>query len=291
MLTDSISRPQSISAERFQRVVLPATVELIKSAIASSVLNADNAPSVVENIANAVARLSAKPGAHESDDFSSPASDISDISVSLQQVVKNYRRSYLSKQVEPIQSAPVAEPVKRKVGRPKKVTLQASSVTPAPSPRPLPPVNAPAAKIASPTRNAVSTSPITVRAPEPVVTPVKEISVPSLHVDLKRRKADTEPNTKRVEKLLKAPPESSRKLPKGLASIHDAIGEDFIVCLDDGRKVKDLEKHLESKGTTMGVYLKKWALPAQYPTRAPKLTLSKGVIREYDIHTGEFVEI
>lgn len=288
MTTDSTSRPHTASNERFQHVVLPAAVELIKSAIANSVLNAENAPSVVENIANAVAGLVARPGVHDHDSFSVREIDFSGVPLDIQKAVKNYQQSYLSRSLDGVQPKVSETPIKRKVGRRKKVKLEPSAPTPVMETRPQPLASASATKIASPTRDRPATPSVTARTIEPVIRPVQEGSTPSLRVDLKRRKADTEANPKIVEKRLQAPPESSRKLPKGLHSINEAIQDDYIVCLDDGRKVKDLEKHLDAKGVTMESYLKKWDLPSSYPRRAPKLILTRGTVYEYNIHSGEF---
>lgn len=288
MTTESISRPHTTSSERFQRVVLPATVELIKSAIASSVVNAENASSIVENIANAVARLSSRPGVHDEEDFSGGEADLSGVPVDVRQVVKNYQYSYLSGRLDVVSPKAVEEPIKRRPGRPKKVQLQPAVIKPVAEVRPQPPVPAPAARIATPTRDRTATPSVTARSAEPTVRPVQEVSTPSLRMDMKRRKADTEAKAKPVEKRLQAPPESTRKLPKGLSSINEAIQDDYIVCLDDGRKVKDLEKHLDAKGVTMEAYLKKWGLPSCYPTRAPRLILTKGTVYEYNIHSGKF---
>lgn len=288
MTTDSISRSHTASVERFQSVVLPATVELIKSAIASSVVNSSNASAVIEDIANAVSRLSSRPGAHEFDEFSNIGTNLSGVPLDVQQVVKNYQKSYLAGHIEAIPEQPLEAPVKRGRGRPKKVALQPIVQKQVPDVRPVAPALTPAARIATPARDKTATPSVTARSPEPAVKPVQEISTPSLAVDMKRRKADTEARAKPLERRLKAPPESTRKLPKGLLSINEAVHEDYIVCLDDGRKVKDLEKHLDSKGVTMESYLKKWGLPSDYPTRAPKLILTKGTVYAYNIHSDQF---
>ncbi len=304
MTTESIFRPEATSAERFQRVVLPATVELIKTAIATSVVNAENASSVVESIANAVARLSSRPGVHDGSDFATSETDLSGVPLDVQQVVRNYQKSFMAGRVdvvekhavqrEPsprvaVQARPVQEPVKRGPGRPKKLKLQPAVTVEPPSQAAAPvQIPAPAPRIATPVRDKFATPSVTARSTEPTVKPVQEVRAPSLRVDMKRRKADSEPQIKQVEKRLQAPPESARKLPKGLFSINDAIQEDFIICLDDGRKVRDLEKHLDAKGVTMETYLKKWGLPSSYPTKAPKMILTKGPVYEYNIHSGKF---
>ncbi|WEX79639.1 MucR family transcriptional regulator (plasmid) [Sinorhizobium numidicum] len=46
--------------------------------------------------------------------------------------------------------------------------------------------------------------------------------------------------------------------------------EDFIICLEDGKKFKLLRRHLMAKyGLTPEQYRRKWRLPAGYPTTAP----------------------
>ena len=45
---------------------------------------------------------------------------------------------------------------------------------------------------------------------------------------------------------------------------------DFIVCLEDGKKLKMLKRHLQtSYGMTPNDYRKKWGLPRDYPMVAP----------------------
>jgi predicted transcriptional regulator len=49
-------------------------------------------------------------------------------------------------------------------------------------------------------------------------------------------------------------------------SVHD----DYIVCLEDGKKLKMLKRHLRtSYGLTPEEYRQKWGLPADYPMVAP----------------------
>jgi predicted transcriptional regulator len=46
----------------------------------------------------------------------------------------------------------------------------------------------------------------------------------------------------------------------------DTITDDYIVCLEDGLKLKTLKRHLKAKyGITMNEYRKKWGLPSDYP--------------------------
>jgi predicted transcriptional regulator len=52
--------------------------------------------------------------------------------------------------------------------------------------------------------------------------------------------------------------------------IRNSIKRDFIVCLDDGKKLKMLKRHLMTHyGMTPDDYRAKWGLPADYPMVAP----------------------
>ena len=53
-------------------------------------------------------------------------------------------------------------------------------------------------------------------------------------------------------------------------SIRASIKPDYIVCLDDGKKLKMLKRHLMTHyGMTPDGYRTKWGLPADYPMVAP----------------------
>ncbi len=53
-------------------------------------------------------------------------------------------------------------------------------------------------------------------------------------------------------------------------SIKKSIGQDYIICLDDGKKFKSLKRHLRTKyGMTPEQYREKWGLPKDYPMVAP----------------------
>ncbi|MDE2475791.1 MAG: MucR family transcriptional regulator [Alphaproteobacteria bacterium] len=49
-----------------------------------------------------------------------------------------------------------------------------------------------------------------------------------------------------------------------------SVNPDFIVCLEDGKKLKMLKRYLRSNyGMTPEEYRSKWSLPADYPMVAP----------------------
>jgi predicted transcriptional regulator len=53
-------------------------------------------------------------------------------------------------------------------------------------------------------------------------------------------------------------------------SIRSSIKPDYIVCLEDGKKLKMLKRHLMTHyQMTPGEYRSKWKLPADYPMVAP----------------------
>jgi predicted transcriptional regulator len=53
-------------------------------------------------------------------------------------------------------------------------------------------------------------------------------------------------------------------------SIRASIKPDFLICLEDGKKLKMLKRHLMTHyGLTPDQYRQKWGLPADYPMVAP----------------------
>lgn len=53
-------------------------------------------------------------------------------------------------------------------------------------------------------------------------------------------------------------------------SVRSSIKPDFIVCLEDGKKLKMLKRHLMTHyQMTPDQYRQKWSLPADYPMVAP----------------------
>ncbi len=58
--------------------------------------------------------------------------------------------------------------------------------------------------------------------------------------------------------------------PVPAVSIRSSIKPDFIVCLEDGKKLKMLKRHLMTHyGMTPDDYRAKWGLPSDYPMVAP----------------------
>lgn len=71
-----------------------------------------------------------------------------------------------------------------------------------------------------------------------------------------------------LQKLDGAPANSVRS--KAAIAIRKSITPDYIVCLEDGKKLKMLKRHLRTVyGMTPEEYRAKWGLPADYPMVAP----------------------
>ena len=59
-------------------------------------------------------------------------------------------------------------------------------------------------------------------------------------------------------------------LPKPVVPIKRSVTPNFIVCLEDGRKLKMLNRHLKTAyNMTPKDYRERWGLPSDYPMVAP----------------------
>jgi predicted transcriptional regulator len=55
--------------------------------------------------------------------------------------------------------------------------------------------------------------------------------------------------------------------------IEQSVAEDFIVCLEDGRRLKTLKRYLRQQyGLSPQQYRSRWGLPSDYPMVAPSYT-------------------
>jgi predicted transcriptional regulator len=68
-------------------------------------------------------------------------------------------------------------------------------------------------------------------------------------------------------------PRKIRTIPEALSPavpISKSITPDFLICLEDGRKLKMLRRYLRSRySMTPEEYRERWNLPADYPMVAP----------------------
>src|ERR1700748_2199983 len=66
------------------------------------------------------------------------------------------------------------------------------------------------------------------------------------------------------------PAEAKAEPLKPAVPIRKSITADFLICLEDGKKLKMLKRHLRSTyNMTPDEYRSKWNLPADYPMVAP----------------------
>jgi len=64
--------------------------------------------------------------------------------------------------------------------------------------------------------------------------------------------------------------DSPAEKPQPAVSVRRSVTPDYIVCLEDGRKLKMLKRHLATAyGMTPEDYREKWGLPSDYPMVAP----------------------
>ena len=67
-----------------------------------------------------------------------------------------------------------------------------------------------------------------------------------------------------------APPSVSIVFQEPAVPVRKSISSDYVVCLEDGLKFKDMRRHLRTKyGMTAAEYRDKWNLPKDYPLVAP----------------------
>jgi predicted transcriptional regulator len=90
---------------------------------------------------------------------------------------------------------------------------------------------------------------------------------------------------------ISAPPEAPPERRKPAVPISRSVQHEFIVCLEDGKKLKMLKRYLRSHyDLSPEDYRRKWGLPADYPMVAPvyaarrsdfakKIGLGRGVRR------------
>ncbi|GBQ58046.1 Ros/MucR family transcriptional regulator [Komagataeibacter swingsii DSM 16373] len=65
-------------------------------------------------------------------------------------------------------------------------------------------------------------------------------------------------------------PVNEPEKPQPAVPIKRSVFPDYIICLEDGKKLKMLKRHLHSAyGMTPEQYRERWGLPAEYPMVAP----------------------
>ncbi len=265
-----MNRPSSQQQymDRYTNIILPATVDLVQAAIAGSVVNAENAPDVIASIGRVVADLLEQPGVFDKQKYEtifvgSTSFDLGEAA----SIVEKYASSAASSASAPLPRPHTVHPVAETMAKPEGQVSADADPAQVATARVIP--------FAKPRQEALSSD--------------HQLSISPNAIRYGRRKSDHQPPfVQRPPQFHKAPAETSRKLPKGVSSVNETVLNDAIICLEDGRKVKDLAKHLEAKGVSQKDYLEKWDLPASYPMRAPRLIQSRGTVREFNPAIGSF---
>jgi predicted transcriptional regulator len=64
-----------------------------------------------------------------------------------------------------------------------------------------------------------------------------------------------------------------------IASPENSINEDYLICLEDGKRFKSLKRHLKTKyNLNPDEYRRKWNLPPDYPMVAPAYAQARSKI-------------
>jgi predicted transcriptional regulator len=70
---------------------------------------------------------------------------------------------------------------------------------------------------------------------------------------------------------IQAAPMEAPARPEPAVPIAKSVTQDYIICLEDGRKLKMLKRHLKASfNLTPEQYRQRWGLPADYPMVAPR---------------------
>ena len=62
------------------------------------------------------------------------------------------------------------------------------------------------------------------------------------------------------------------------APLRNSVTPEYLICLEDGKKLKSLRRHLRALGLTPKQYRAKWSLPSNYPMVAPNYSNSKSAM-------------
>ncbi len=74
-------------------------------------------------------------------------------------------------------------------------------------------------------------------------------------------------------------PEEAAPRPEPAVSIKQSVKPEYIVCLDDGKKLKMLKRHLKTAyNMTPDDYRKRWGLPSDYPMVAPNYAKQRSAL-------------
>ena len=72
---------------------------------------------------------------------------------------------------------------------------------------------------------------------------------------------------------------NASRTPEPAIPVKKSITDDFLICLEDGKKFKSLKRHLRSKyGLSPEEYREKWGLTYDYPMVAPSYARKRSAL-------------
>lgn len=75
------------------------------------------------------------------------------------------------------------------------------------------------------------------------------------------------------------PAEPAQVRPEPAVPIRKSVTPDYLICLEDGKKLKMLKRHLHSAyNMTPDQYRERWGLPAGYPMVAPNYASQRSAL-------------
>jgi predicted transcriptional regulator len=73
--------------------------------------------------------------------------------------------------------------------------------------------------------------------------------------------------------------EKMAEAPMPAVPIRKSVRPDFLICLEDGKKLKMLKRHLASRyNMTLEDYRRRWGLPKDYPMVAPAYSAQRSAL-------------
>jgi predicted transcriptional regulator len=82
-----------------------------------------------------------------------------------------------------------------------------------------------------------------------------------------------------LKKLAAGETIGTAEAPKPAVSPKKSITNDYVICLEDGRKFKSLKRHLRTQyNLSPEQYREKWGLPPDYPMVAPAYASARSAL-------------
>ena len=74
---------------------------------------------------------------------------------------------------------------------------------------------------------------------------------------------------------------TARSTNEPAVPVNESVHEDYIICLEDGKKLQMLKRHLSTVfGMTLQEYKERWSLPHDYPTVSPSYARRRSAIAQ-----------